>query len=165
MKAHQLRSYRAPHAPQCRPAITGEQGQTIYNKRGFCHPIGDAEKLPDRGTAEIVILFSIRKARCSTAPSRCAQCSIVMKPLLRKGSCLPSFHPRRGDRDPVNSSSAVRNITADLLETSISEKLTSPRNMILTFETVPCGVVAAFYKWGSSHAELRVFGKFPHQKR
>ena len=67
----------------------------------------------------------------------------MMKALFRKGSRFPSLHPRCGDRDPVDSSRRVRDVTAYFFKTLSPEKLASASYMVLTLKTIPGSVVTA----------------------
>ena len=89
----------------------------------------------------------------------------MMKPLFRKGSRFPSFHPRRSDRNPVNSSRWVRDVTAYVLKTPAPEKLTSASNVVLTLETISGSVVTTILgKRRPGHSELGIFGKISASK-
>src|SRR5262249_2781524 len=136
MEMHQLRSYGALRPPQRGPNITRDQGNAAQQRRFLCHPVCYAEQLPYGGTAQVVVLFSIRKQRPQRALVCGAQRSMMMETFFRKGSNFPTLHPCGHCRDPIHPSGPVRNITPDILKTLTPEKLARASHIILTFKAV-----------------------------
>src|SRR5437773_6568496 len=103
MKAHQLRGHSALDSSQGRPAVTRKQGKSTQQNRFLCHPICYAEQLPDWGTAEVIIFFSIGKEGAHRPPTRRPHGTMMMKSRVTKRLNFPSLHARGHDCDPVNS--------------------------------------------------------------
>src|SRR5262245_51908091 len=165
MEMHQLRRYGALRPPQRGPNITRDQGNAAQQRRFLCHPVCYAEELPYGGTAQVVVLFSIRKQRPQWALVCGAQRSMMMETFFRKGSNFPTLHPCGHRRDPIHASRPVWDVATDLLETLAPEKLTRPGNVVFTFEAVFARIIISVLgERSSGETQVRIFGKLLHHK-
>src|SRR5271163_1918203 len=94
---------------------------------------------------EVVILLAIGKRSLEGTTLRGTQAPLVEKRFLAKGSCLPAHHSSGRNRDPVNSSGFVGEVTADIRKALASKQLALPGDMELAFETVSFRIVSAFF--------------------
>src|SRR5436190_5792394 len=112
-----------------------------------------------------MVLSTIGKAGCCSASSRRTQSSVMMEPLFGKRPRFPSFHPCRSDRNPVDSSPWVRDVTTYFLEATAPKKLTPAGHVVLAFETIAGRVVTTILgERRPGYSKLGILGKFPHQK-
>src|SRR5439155_5411264 len=96
--------------------------------------------------AEVVIFLSIGERRRHDTAFRGAQVPVVKEPLLPERFCLPAFHPGGRYRHPIDSSSPVRNVTADFVPALPAEQLALAGNVLVSFEAVGFRIVALFPK-------------------
>ena len=61
----------------------------------------------------------------------------MMKPLLRKRTCFPPFHPGGRDSDPIDSPCRISDVTADFLEALAPKQLTPAGNVVFAFKAIP----------------------------
>ena len=82
---------------------------------------------------------------------------MVMKPFVRKGLHFPAFHSRGHDCDPIDAAGGVRDVSADIFEALVSEKLTRPSHIVFAFEAVLSRIVTIiFYERRSGNGQVRV---------
>src|SRR5262245_17156977 len=165
MEAHELGRHGALGAPHGRPEVPQPHGQAVDDVRPLAHPVRDAEELPQRVVAEVVILLAIRKARRQLAALGGAEAAMVEKPALAIRARVPAPHAGGGDGDPVDAARAMRHVAADLPEALTPEQLALAGDVVLALEAVRIRAVAAvLLEDGAGHAQPRILGEAFEEK-
>ena len=136
MVFHQLFGDGPLFSSQHGPPITKAKREASNQIRPFDHAVGNSKELPERMSAQVIILLAIRKHGCCNAALGCSQMPVVEKRSLPKGLCLPTHHARGCNRDPIDASGLVCEISANFLEALAAEDLALPGNMFLALKAV-----------------------------
>jgi hypothetical protein len=147
------------------PSIAGAERKSLHHVWTLDHAIGNAEEFPYRMAAEVVVLLTIRKCCRKRATLGRSQAPVVEERLLAKRSCFPTQHPGSRNRDPVNASGPVGEISAYIRETLTPKQLALACNVELAFETIGFRVVATFFAEDrSGDAQSRILSELIQEK-
>jgi hypothetical protein len=141
MKSHQLFVNRSRNAPKERANKTQLEKQSGKEVRLLAHLKYATQQSPERMTADVVGFLAVMKPHHERTVIPCSEFAMMKRDLLRKRARLPSIHPSRRYRDPVDRSAFDRLISADGVETAAAKKLTRTGNVFELRELVRVGVL------------------------
>src|ERR1700748_1344521 len=89
---------------------------------------------------------------------------MMKETLLSIRARLPTHHPCRRDRHPINPTRLVGTIASDLLKALTTENLTLSGDMVLSLETIGLRAVTGLLEDRPRYAKVCIISELPQQE-
>src|ERR1051326_6144146 len=153
MKANQFRRDRSFAPAQPRRDVTEQEKESPHKIRAASHLKGRSYHLPKRMAPQVIILTTEFEIGAQCRRTRGAHRTMMMGHSLSERSGFPAFHPRRGNGQPVDTTSSNRDIASDLLKAFTPKDMAGAGDMVGAVEAETVGW-AVLGERGSDQAEF-----------